>query len=119
MFEFYRPLDTCGHFEHMIIKGESNEAEIGVKQDAGTPRTTASISANLPEGSFKRHTDHAFKWSGQIATNAGSHSECESRCKSSSDCQGYTFFDQRKLCRLMDVQAELVEDGTAVSGAKQ
>jgi len=75
-------------------------------------------TAPSAKAAFERLPNVAFRWSGQEAYSVGSVQECEIRCSTDGTCQGFTYFKQKNLCRLMDTLTERLADPTADSGVK-
>jgi hypothetical protein len=61
----------------------------------------------------------AFRWSGQQSYASDSFEDCENRCKSDSACRGFTYFKDKRLCRLMEALTERRVDRSADSGVKR
>lgn len=66
-----------------------------------------------------RYRGKAFPWEGQETRGANSFEECEGRCQTLESCVAWTFFREKKQCRLMATTGEYFRDPRADSGIKR
>lgn len=90
------------------------------------PRASSGQLSSLPEppstanpAKMLRLRDRAFPWAGQQAIGIDTFEQCETGCAETPSCVAFTFFKDRRLCRLMELTDEYFSDPKADSGYKQ